>query len=131
MIPASVLLSVSAMALYPSAAACSTISSGWLAPVRNVKLLVTDSSTYGSAAVSVDRDCLAGPTPPLAGWGLSLGNSCSGMITTTPRAHTSAIAAVRGTSTAISRHPPAPGSNHVPELPLGPATIPGTHAPAR
>ena len=43
----SVLVSVTAIALCPIAAACSTISSGWLAPVRNVKLLVTCSSAYG------------------------------------------------------------------------------------
>ncbi len=43
--PASEFRSAMAMAERPSAAARSTISSGWLAPVRKVKLVVAASST--------------------------------------------------------------------------------------
>ncbi|MBK7404804.1 MAG: hypothetical protein IPJ41_09260 [Phycisphaerales bacterium] len=43
-IPASVFVSAMAAAVWPSSAAWRTSSSGWLAPVRKVKLLVTASS---------------------------------------------------------------------------------------
>ena len=79
--PARVLPSVIATARCPSRAARATISSGWLAPVRNVKLVVTASSAYAGDAGGRGDGVRAGRVRLAVahGWGLALGLGTSGM----------------------------------------------------